>query len=35
MLIGYVRVSSRQQSVDAQEFEIRAAGVRRDDQYVE
>ncbi|TFC17437.1 hypothetical protein E3O19_06020 [Cryobacterium algoritolerans] len=32
-LIGYARVSSRQQSADPQQVDILAAGVRRDDLY--
>ncbi|MEI3866139.1 recombinase family protein [Microbacterium sp. CCNWLW134] len=34
-LIGYSRVSTRQQSTDRQEADILAAGVRRDDLYVD
>ena len=34
-LIGYARVSTRQQSTDRQEIDIFAAGVRRDDLYVD
>jgi DNA invertase Pin-like site-specific DNA recombinase len=34
-LIGYARVSTRQQSTDRQEVDILAAGVRRDDLYVD
>jgi len=34
-LIGYARVSARQQSEDAQQAELLAAGVRRDDLYVD
>jgi DNA invertase Pin-like site-specific DNA recombinase len=34
-LIGYARVSTRQQSTDRQEADILAAGVRRDDLYVD
>lgn len=34
-LIGYARVSTRQQSTDRQEIDILAAGVRRDDLYVD
>jgi DNA invertase Pin-like site-specific DNA recombinase len=34
-LIGYARVSTRQQDTDAQRLEILAAGVRRDDLYVD
>ncbi|WP_369826178.1 recombinase family protein [Cryobacterium sp. N22] len=34
-LIGYARVSTRQQSTDAQQVEILAAGVRRDVLYVD
>ena len=33
-LIGYARVSTRQQSADRQEADLLAAGVRRDDMYV-
>lgn len=32
-LIGYTRVSTRQQSIDRQELDLVAAGVRRDDLY--
>lgn len=32
-LIGYARVSTRPQSMDRQEADLLAAGVRRDDQY--
>jgi DNA invertase Pin-like site-specific DNA recombinase len=34
-LIGYARVSTRQQSTDRQESDLLAAGVRRDDLYVD
>ena len=34
-LIGYARVSTRQQDVDRQEIDLIAAGVRRDDLYVD
>ena len=34
-LIGYARVSTRQQGTDGQQAEILAAGVRRDDIYVD
>ncbi|TFB56346.1 recombinase family protein [Cryobacterium tagatosivorans] len=34
-LIGYARVSTRQQSTDRQQIDILAAGVRRDDLYVD
>jgi len=34
-LIGYVRVSTRQQSVDRQEADLLGAGVRRDDLYID
>jgi DNA invertase Pin-like site-specific DNA recombinase len=34
-LIGYARVSTRQQSADRQEVDLLAAGVRRDDLYVD
>ena len=34
-LIGYARVSTRQQSVDRQEADLIGAGVRRDDLYVD
>src|SRR6478752_2841896 len=34
-LIGYARVSTRQQSTDRQEIDLLAAGVRRDDLYVD
>jgi DNA invertase Pin-like site-specific DNA recombinase len=34
-LIGYARVSTRQQATDSQRLEILAAGVRRDDLYVD
>lgn len=34
-LIGYARVSTRQQSTDRQEVDLVAAGVRRDDLYVD
>ena len=34
-LIGYARVSTRQQSTDRQQADIQAAGVRRDDLYVD
>ncbi|TFD28648.1 recombinase family protein [Cryobacterium lyxosi] len=34
-LIGYARVSTRQQSTDRQEADILAAGVRRDDLYID
>ena len=34
-LIGYARVSTRKQSTDRQEVDILAAGVRRDDLYVD
>jgi len=34
-LIGYARVSTRQQSTDRQQTDILAAGVRRDDLYVD
>ena len=34
-LIGYARVSTRQQSTDRQETDVLAAGVRRDDLYVD
>lgn len=34
-LIGYARVSTRQQSTDRQEADLIAAGVRRDDLYVD
>ena len=34
-LIGYARVSTRQQSTDRQQADILAAGVRRDDLYVD
>lgn len=34
-LIGYARVSTRQQSTDRQEGDLRAAGVRRDDLYID
>ncbi len=34
-LMGYARVSTRQQSNDRQEVDLRAAGVRRDDLYID
>jgi DNA invertase Pin-like site-specific DNA recombinase len=34
-LIGYARVSTRQQSTDRQQADLRASGVRRDDLYVD
>lgn len=34
-LIGYARVSTRQQSTDGQRADLLAAGVRRDDLYVD
>jgi DNA invertase Pin-like site-specific DNA recombinase len=34
-LIGYARVSTRQQSTDRQEVDLLAAGVRRDDLYID
>jgi DNA invertase Pin-like site-specific DNA recombinase len=34
-LIGYARVSTRQQSTDRQQTDLLAAGVRRDDLYVD
>jgi DNA invertase Pin-like site-specific DNA recombinase len=34
-LIGYARVSTRQQSTDRQVVDLLAAGVRRDDLYVD
>lgn len=34
-LIGYARVSTRQQSTDRQEVDLLASGVRRDDLYVD
>ena len=34
-LIGYARVSTRQQSTDRQQADLLAAGVRRDDLYVD
>jgi DNA invertase Pin-like site-specific DNA recombinase len=34
-LIGYARVSTRQQSADRQEVDLLAAGIRRDDLYVD
>lgn len=34
-LIGYAPVSTRQQSTDRQQAELLAAGVRRDDLYVD
>ncbi|MDQ0864952.1 DNA invertase Pin-like site-specific DNA recombinase [Arthrobacter globiformis] len=34
-LIGYARVSTRQQSIDRQQADLLAAGVRRDDLYVD
>ena len=34
-LIGYARVSTRQQSTDRQEIDLLASGVRRDDLYVD
>lgn len=34
-LIGYARVSTRQQSADRQDADFLAAGVRRDDLYVD
>ena len=34
-LIGYARVSTRQQSTDRQQADILASGVRRDDLYVD
>jgi DNA invertase Pin-like site-specific DNA recombinase len=34
-LIGYARVSTRQQSVDRQEIDLLSAGIRRDDLYVD
>lgn len=34
-LIGYARVSTRQQSTDRQKLDLLAAGVRRDDLYVD
>jgi len=34
-LIGYARVSTRQQSTDRQETDLLAAGVRRDDLYID
>ena len=34
-LIGYARVSTRQQSTDRQEADLRAAGVRHDDLYID
>ena len=34
-LIGYARVSTKQQSTDRQETDLRATGVRRDDLYVD
>ena len=35
MLIGYARVSTRQQSADRQETDLVSAGIRRDDLYVD
>jgi DNA invertase Pin-like site-specific DNA recombinase len=34
-LIGYARVSTRQQSTDRQETDLLAAGIRRDDLYID
>ena len=34
-LIGYARVSTKQQDTDRQEQDLRAAGVRRDDLYID
>ena len=34
-LIGYARVSTRQQSTDRQEVDLLAAGVRHDDLYID
>lgn len=34
-LIGYARVSTRQQSTDRQQADLLAAGVRRDDLYID
>jgi DNA invertase Pin-like site-specific DNA recombinase len=34
-LIGYARVSTRQQSADRQEVDLLAAGIRRDDLYID
>jgi DNA invertase Pin-like site-specific DNA recombinase len=34
-LIGYARVSTRQQSTDRQRVDLLAAGVRRDDLYID
>ncbi|GGC51063.1 hypothetical protein GCM10010974_36420 [Brevibacterium sediminis] len=34
-LIGYARVSTRDQSADRQEADLLAAGVRRDDLYID
>ena len=34
-LIGYARVSTRQQSTDRQQVDLMAAGIRRDDLYVD
>ena len=34
-LIGYARVSTRQQTTDRQESDLLAAGVRRDDLYLD
>src|SRR5680860_45202 len=34
-LIGYARVSTRQQSTDRQQIDLLAAGVRRDDLYID
>jgi DNA invertase Pin-like site-specific DNA recombinase len=34
-LIGYARVSTRQQSTDRQEADLLAAGIRRDDLYID
>jgi DNA invertase Pin-like site-specific DNA recombinase len=34
-LIGYARVSTKQQSTDRQELDLLAAGIRRDDLYVD
>src|SRR5660397_78792 len=34
-LIGYARVSTKQQSTDRQQTDLLAAGVRRDDLYVD
>ena len=34
-LIGYARVSTRQQSTDRQQADLLASGVRRDDLYID